>query len=336
MSFQDFCDNLGPKIDLTRDNVIDLLLASIAFEELGLAHLVNAQAEEIQSVLGTLDGLTVKSISVSEVERLNISMSRALQNIIKKEMILEFKIGDVLEIPTATTSSTTSTTTTTTTSSTTTTTTTSSSITTTSTTMTTTTTSATPTTTSTTSNLCGCNMLTTFEESFDFVFGMIENPSDPYFEDFARLFADICGNCQSPENSFLDYSITRQGVSIYTITPNLATIEVQCPESGIIISGSGTATDLTLPLSSPATFTLTVTDNSPDTFRMVVNADNNALDHDSGTIELTDFEQGDIIVASCASLAATKLHSDINLAKLPQLRDRLRERMEKFMKQQEI
>ena len=42
-------------ISITLEEAINLLLASIAFEELGLAHIINAEAEKIQYVLGTLE-----------------------------------------------------------------------------------------------------------------------------------------------------------------------------------------------------------------------------------------------------------------------------------------
>ena len=41
-------------IDIDRDKSIDLLIASVAFQELALAHLVNAEAEKIQFVLGVI------------------------------------------------------------------------------------------------------------------------------------------------------------------------------------------------------------------------------------------------------------------------------------------
>jgi hypothetical protein len=48
MSYPKLPSNINPGICPTRDNAIDLLLASIAFEELGLAHIINAEAEKIQ------------------------------------------------------------------------------------------------------------------------------------------------------------------------------------------------------------------------------------------------------------------------------------------------
>ena len=47
-----------PTIDppVGREDAINLLLASVAVEELGLSHILNAEGEKIQFVLGTLEG----------------------------------------------------------------------------------------------------------------------------------------------------------------------------------------------------------------------------------------------------------------------------------------
>jgi hypothetical protein len=95
MSFPNI-PNIVPSISLTRTQAIDLLLTSIAFEELGLAHVLNAEGEKIQSILGTLPGLTATMPSISVLEAIDASVSRVLQGRIKKEMVLGFKLEDII------------------------------------------------------------------------------------------------------------------------------------------------------------------------------------------------------------------------------------------------
>lgn len=78
MSFPNI-PNIMPEIRLHRDDVINLLLASVAFEELGLAHLINAEAEKIQFDI-------------------NYNASGLLKNVIKKEMLLQFKLEDIIQL----------------------------------------------------------------------------------------------------------------------------------------------------------------------------------------------------------------------------------------------
>lgn len=90
--------NITPTISISRTEVINLLLASIALEELGLAHIVNAEAEKIQFVLGTLNGVHVAP-SVADLIAIDVSVQTTLKDVIKKEMLLEFKLEEVLHIP---------------------------------------------------------------------------------------------------------------------------------------------------------------------------------------------------------------------------------------------
>ncbi len=102
-------------IDITTEDAVNLLLASIAFEELGLAHIINAEAEKLQYVLGTLDSQTVleEAPTIEELLEINHSIDQTLRDVIKKEMLLQFKLEDTITISTTTTSTTTTTTTTT-------------------------------------------------------------------------------------------------------------------------------------------------------------------------------------------------------------------------------
>ncbi|MBC9783773.1 hypothetical protein H1S01_04505 [Heliobacterium chlorum] len=89
---------ITPSISLNRGQVCNLLLASIAFEELGLAHIINAEGEKIQAVLGTLsNGVTVSGISISGLLSINRGVNKTLQNVIKTQMLLQFKLEDILD-----------------------------------------------------------------------------------------------------------------------------------------------------------------------------------------------------------------------------------------------
>ncbi|MDD3164804.1 MAG: hypothetical protein PHS97_03005 [Oscillospiraceae bacterium] len=113
MSFPNIPD-VDASVSISIEDSVNLLLASVAFEELGLAHLINAEAEKLQYVLGTIEGQTRldPAPTLDELLQVNHSVDQTLRDIIKKEMLLEFKLEDVLTISTTTTSTTTTSTTT--------------------------------------------------------------------------------------------------------------------------------------------------------------------------------------------------------------------------------
>ena len=99
MSFPNI-PNISPIIDLEREDVINLLLASIALEELGLAHIINAEAEKLQFVLGTLGPDTLEETpTLEDLLEINRAVERTLRTVIKNQMLLQFKLEDVLDIP---------------------------------------------------------------------------------------------------------------------------------------------------------------------------------------------------------------------------------------------
>lgn len=100
MSFPNI-PNITPTISLSVAQSVPLLLNSIALEELALAHLINAEAEKVQFVLGTLTNgrtLTPPTVTISNLLDINTSARQTLQDVIKKEMLLEFKFENILEL----------------------------------------------------------------------------------------------------------------------------------------------------------------------------------------------------------------------------------------------
>ena len=68
-----------PVIDppVGREDAINLILASVAMEELGLSHILNAEGEKIQFVLGTLDTTRPLSGGVTMEDLISLDQSVA-------------------------------------------------------------------------------------------------------------------------------------------------------------------------------------------------------------------------------------------------------------------
>ncbi|WP_281888748.1 hypothetical protein [Paenibacillus sp. YYML68] len=94
--------NITPSISITIGQTVPLLLTSIALEELALAHIMNAEAEKLQFVLGTLtptsSTLTPPDVTISNLLLVSSSVRRTLQDVIKKEMLLQFKFENILDL----------------------------------------------------------------------------------------------------------------------------------------------------------------------------------------------------------------------------------------------
>ncbi|MFD1065856.1 hypothetical protein [Oceanobacillus locisalsi] len=90
--------NITPEISIDRDDVINLLLASVALEELGLAHIINAEGEKIQYALGTLSTSPESMLELNDLIDINESVQSTLDTVLKKELLLQTKLKNILEI----------------------------------------------------------------------------------------------------------------------------------------------------------------------------------------------------------------------------------------------
>jgi len=91
--------DVDSKIDITKEDAANIVLASIGFEELGLSHIINAEGEKIQAFLGTLEGQQVKeNVTIEELEKLDNMVNATLKAITKKELVLLMKLEEVKEI----------------------------------------------------------------------------------------------------------------------------------------------------------------------------------------------------------------------------------------------
>ncbi|WP_236686903.1 hypothetical protein [Ornithinibacillus contaminans] len=85
--------NITPNISLTRHETINLLLSSIALEEIGLSHILNAEGEKIQSFL------KMKHASLSELLLINKSINDTLKTVVKSQLLLSLKLEETASIP---------------------------------------------------------------------------------------------------------------------------------------------------------------------------------------------------------------------------------------------
>lgn len=86
--------NINPEITIDRCDALNLLLSSLAMNELSISHLLNAEGEKIQYALGTLHGINHQA-SLEEVLAINDSANQLLKNIIKFQLISQMKLEEI-------------------------------------------------------------------------------------------------------------------------------------------------------------------------------------------------------------------------------------------------
>jgi hypothetical protein len=82
--------------DLSRDNAVNQILASIAMEELGLSHIINAEGEKLQFALGTLDGITGPNAEIEDILNANDSAQKLMSSVSQNQMFLRSKMMNAL------------------------------------------------------------------------------------------------------------------------------------------------------------------------------------------------------------------------------------------------
>ena len=89
-----------PQIDppLTREGSLNEIISSIAAEELSLSHILNAEGEKLQYVLGTLPGLG-EAATLTEVMQINQSVQDTMSNIMEQQMLLSGKLSAAMTAP---------------------------------------------------------------------------------------------------------------------------------------------------------------------------------------------------------------------------------------------
>jgi hypothetical protein len=84
--------------DLTREDAINQVIASIASEELALSHIINAEGEKIQYAIGSIPGLPEAS-TIAEVSEVNNSAVNMLGTILENQIVLTGKLTQALRAP---------------------------------------------------------------------------------------------------------------------------------------------------------------------------------------------------------------------------------------------
>lgn len=84
--------DITPEITLDRCKTINLLLSSIALEEIGLSHILNAEAEKLQTFIKKYP------CDFHGYLKMNESINKTLRTIVKSQILLQFKLEDVITL----------------------------------------------------------------------------------------------------------------------------------------------------------------------------------------------------------------------------------------------
>ena len=88
-----------PVVDppIQREDAVNQILSSIAMEELGMSHILNAEGEKLQYILGTLPGLSGPAATVGDVLAANESVRGLLETAVQNQLFLKAKMQGALE-----------------------------------------------------------------------------------------------------------------------------------------------------------------------------------------------------------------------------------------------
>ena len=90
--------NLDLDVSIEREDAINVIVTSIALQELALAHILNAEGEKLQYVLGTLEGSDPGEVTICDIMAVNESITKTLREVMKTEMMLQYKLEDILSL----------------------------------------------------------------------------------------------------------------------------------------------------------------------------------------------------------------------------------------------
>lgn len=89
---------ISPPIKL--EDALNMILASVAMEELGLSHIINAEGEKLQYILGTLHDNHCNhgnKASVDDILAVNKSIKDLLDSVMHNQMLLKSKMQSALD-----------------------------------------------------------------------------------------------------------------------------------------------------------------------------------------------------------------------------------------------
>jgi hypothetical protein len=82
------------KINIDRQKVIDITLASIALEQDGMAKIIKAEGEKLKQMMNRKN----YNLSPQEFITINESVQKTLKEVSKKDMLLEGRIQSLIEL----------------------------------------------------------------------------------------------------------------------------------------------------------------------------------------------------------------------------------------------
>lgn len=88
--------DIEPIITMTRDDAMNLVLASAGIQELGLAHLINAEAEKSDFALGLLE-TSPGPATIEEILEMSKDTRRMLRNVFRSQMVIGMNVAELVE-----------------------------------------------------------------------------------------------------------------------------------------------------------------------------------------------------------------------------------------------